>query len=523
MAMRRWRWTLLAAALLAPSLLPTGEARAKTLTAVLEAEVVTLDPYFTGAYITRTFGYAVFDTLFAPDSKGEFRPQMVGDWKVSDDKLTWDFTLREGLRFHDGTPVTGADVVASLRRWASRSALGGRLRAVTASLEPTGERGFRLVLKEPYGLVLDTLGTTSSPAPFIMPARLAATPGTTQLTEIVGSGPFIYSKADHRPGDHMLLRRNPGYVPRSELPDFLAGSHAAKVDALDIRVVPDGATAASALQQGEIDYMQYAPFDLLPVLAADSNLKIIDFTGPHMFTGHYRLNTAAKPFDDPAIRRVLLQLVDQREVLAGLGLDKRYSQNCDAFFICGSPYETHVGTELLHEPSIEKAKAALQAAHYDGTPVVVMIANDLEAPRVASQILADRLKRAGFNVDAQVMDWATLLQRRTSRNGWSVYGVHALGLDLSSPLTNSVINFNCTEANTAGFICDRRLVPLFDAFARAPTRDAQREVAGRIQAIVYEQGLGIPFGQFAQPAAYRASLHGVIASAIPVFWNIEKD
>ncbi|MGY4802143.1 ABC transporter substrate-binding protein [Teichococcus aerofrigidensis] len=500
-----------------------GEARAETITAVLEAEIVTLDPHYIGAYITRTFGYMVFDTLFAPDSEGNTKPQMVQSWTVSDDQLTWDFTLRDGLAFHDGAPVTGEDAVASLKRWSTRSALGGRLMKVAASLEATGAKSFRLQLKEPYGLVLDTLGTTSSPTPFIMPARIAATtPGSTQVSEIMGSGPFVYSRADHRPGDRMLLRRNAAYVPRPEPADFLAGGHVVKADALDIRVVPDGATAAAALQQGDIDYMQYAPFDLLPAMEKDRRLKVLNFAGAHMFTGHYRINTASPPFNDPAIRRVLLRLVNQEEVVAGLGLDSRYGQSCAAFFICGSPYESAAGTAPLKDPSIEAAAAALKATNYDGTPVVVMAASDLEAPRVASTILADRLARAGFKVDLQMTDWATLLARRTNRQGWSVYGVHALGLDLASPLTNSVINFNCTSAATAGFMCDERMVPLFDAFARAPTREAQREVAGQIQSIVYEQGLGIPFGQFAQPAAYRAVLSGVIPSAIPLFWNIEK-
>ena len=169
-----WRRTLLAAVLAAPALGSAApEARAKTINAVLEAEIVTLDPHFIGAYITRTFGYMVFDTLFAPDGKGNIQPQMVGSWTVSDDRLTWDFTLRDGLKFHDGAPVTGEDAVASLKRWGSRSALGGRLLKVAASLEATGAKSFRLVLREPYGLVLDSLGTTSSPTPF-MPARIAA-------------------------------------------------------------------------------------------------------------------------------------------------------------------------------------------------------------------------------------------------------------------------------------------------------------------------------------------------------------
>ncbi|MCK8783160.1 ABC transporter substrate-binding protein [Roseomonas sp. NAR14] len=517
--MPRWLRIALLCLALAP---PPGAARAETvLRAVLEAEIVTLDPYFSPAYITRTFGYMVFDTLFAPDSRGDFQPQMVGSWAVSDDRLTWRFTLREGLRFHDGAPVTAADVVASLRRWSQRSALGGRLMAVTASLEAADAKTFVLTLREPYGLVIDTLGTTSSPTPFIMPERLARTPAMQAVPEIVGSGPFVYSRADHRTGDRMLLRRNAAYVPRSEPTDFLAGAKVVKVDALEIRVVPDGATAAAALQRGEVDYMQYAPFDLIPAQQRDRNLRVLGFTGPHMFIGHYRFNFVQKPFDDPAIRRVAQMVVDQQEVLDGLGLDRRFSEPCDSFFICGSPFATP-NPAAPTDHAIEAARAALRATGYRGEPVVVMAAQDLEAPRVAATIIADRLKRAGFNVDLQAVDWGTLLQRRASRSGWNLYAVHALGLDLQSPLTNSVINFTCQDSPGAGFGCDQRLPPLFAEFARAPTREAQRAVADRIQAVVTAQAMGVPFGQFAQPAAYRANLTGLIPSAIPIFWQVEK-
>lgn len=502
--------------------LVAGQAKAQTLRAVLEAEIVTLDPHYTGAYITRTFGYLAFDTLFSPDHTGAMKPQMVDHFTTSPDGLTWTFTLRDGLAFHDGSPVTSNDVIASLKRWSTRNALGGRLMGVTSSLTSVDDKTFVLTLREPYGLVIDTLGTASSPGPFIMPARIAATPGATQVSEIVGSGPFVYSRADHKPGDHMLLRRNAAYKPRPEPVDFLSGGKVAKLDAVDVRVVPDASTAAAALSASELDYMQYAPFDYLPQMEKDKKLTVLNFTGDNMFTGHYRLNTAAPPFNDPAIRRVLLRLVDQKEVMAGLGLSEKYSRTCAAFFICGSPNETDVGTEPLRDPSIEAAAAELKKTAYAGQPVIVLQANDLEAPRVSSEILADRLKRAGFKVDLQAMDWASLLARRTQRQGWSVYGVHALGLDLASPLTNSVINFNCTDALTAGFICEKAMVPLFDAFARAPTAEARREVAGQIQLIVYGQALAVPFGQFAQPAVYRANVSGFIPSAIPLFWNVEK-
>ena len=519
--MRSWmRMGVLAAALATGLAAP--RAGAQTLSAVLEAEIVTLDPHFTPAYITRTFGYMVFDTLFAMDREGRVKPQMVESWSSSPDGLTWNFTLREGLRWHDGQPVTAADCVASLKRWFGRSALGGRLGAATASIEATDARSFTLTLKQPYGLVLDTLGTTSSPGPFMLPERLANTPGTERIPEIIGSGPFVFRRADHRPGDRMTLRRNASYVPRPEPADGLAGGKVVKIETLEIRVIPDGATAAAALQSGEIDYMQYAPFDLLGQMERDRRLRVMSFQGLDQFTGHYRTNAASGPFADPAVRRVLLSLVDQGEVMAGMGLTDRYSRTCNAFFICGSPYESGVGTEAMRRPSIEAAREALKQTRYAGEPVIVLVASDLEAPKVSSEILADRLRRAGFTVDLQVMDWASVLARRSRRDGWSVFGVHALGVDLHNPLTNSIIGLNCTNATTGGFHCHERLTPLFAAFAAAPDLAARQKIAAEIQAIVYEQGIAVPWGQFAQPAAYRAVLRNLPVSAIPLFWSVEK-
>src|SRR4051812_36616274 len=124
------------AALAATSLVRPRDARAaKGLTVVLESEVTILDPHYITATITRTFGLHVFDMLFAMNEKGEIKPQMVDSFQTSGDRLTWTFALRDGLKFHDGSPVTAADCVASLKRWSVRDALGKMLMADTASLE----------------------------------------------------------------------------------------------------------------------------------------------------------------------------------------------------------------------------------------------------------------------------------------------------------------------------------------------------------------------------------------------------
>ena len=195
---------------LALALATAGHARAQTnIIAVLESEVVTLDPHFTTAYITRTFDYMVFDTLFSEDAEYKVHPQMVQDYTVSDDKLTWRFTLRDGLKWHDGGPVTAADCIASLKRWGPRDGMGRLLMAATDSMTADDPKSFTIHLKQPFPLMLDALGKPSSVVPFMIPERLARTPGDTKITEMDGSGPFIFRADLWRPGDTMVLDRNP--------------------------------------------------------------------------------------------------------------------------------------------------------------------------------------------------------------------------------------------------------------------------------------------------------------------------
>jgi peptide/nickel transport system substrate-binding protein len=512
--MIRQLWTMTAALLF----LWSGPAWAqKNLNAVLESEVVFLDPHSTTANITRTFGYLVYDTLFAMDSKGAIKPQMVRDWAASADKMTWTFTLRDGLRFHDGAPVTAADCVASLRRWGAKDGLGRMLMAATQSLEATGDKTFVLTLKEPFPLVLETLGKPNALVPFIMPARLANS--DQKLTDVDGSGPFVFQRDQWVTGDKMVLKRNPDYVARDEPPDFLAGGKHVKLDTLTLKVM-DNITGASALQAGEIDYLQYVPFDLIGQMESNRQLRVMSLGGLDMYQGNYRVNAASGPFSDPAVRRVLWKLVDQKSVLQAIGIPENYRlDNCPSFWMCGTKLETASGAEAAHY-SLDDARAALKQTNYKGEPVVVMELGNSPTQLNASLVLADALKRVGFVVDEQTMDWGTLLQRRAKKEGWSIFAVYSNGVDMSSPLTHFYASANCVDY--PGWSCDPRITPLLKAFAQAPGLDERHEIAAQIQTFDYESVPAVMWGQFTVPAAYRANLAGMIQSSFPIFWAIDK-
>src|SRR6202158_3503608 len=262
-------WVLALSAALTSQAMAAG----KTITAVMHSDLRVTDPIVTTAYITRDHGYMIYDTLLATDSSFKIQPQMA-DWKVSDDKLTYTFTLRDGLKWHDGAPVTAEDCVASLKRWGRSDNMGQKLMDFTASIEATDDKTITLKLKEPYGLVLESIGKPSSYTPFMMPKRMAETPAGQQIKEQIGSGPFKFVAAEFQPGVKAVYEKNKDYVPRKEPPNWTSGGKVVKVDRVEWITMADAQTAGNALQSGDIDFMEYSSFDILPVLAANKDLKV---------------------------------------------------------------------------------------------------------------------------------------------------------------------------------------------------------------------------------------------------------
>lgn len=510
------------AAGLAAPFVPWREGRAAIagaqLNVVLESEVVILDPHMTTAAITRTFGYHVFDTLFSMDSKGAIKPQMVESYTASPDGLKWAFILRDGLAFHDGAPVTAADCVASLQRWIPKDSLGRMLSAVLAGITADGPKNFSIALKEPFPLMLDVFGKPNAPVPFILPARIAQAAGDKRITEIVGSGPFTFVASEWQTGNSMKLARNAAYVPRKEKPDFLSGGKVVRIESVLLKVLPDDATATTALIKGEIDYMQYLPFDWVARLDKTPGVALMTLRGLDMFQGNFRLNHASGPFADPAVRRVLWKLVDQAETLQAVGVPDRFAlKDCNSFWMCDSALSTSAGAGIARF-SVAEAKAELARTKYAGEPVIIMeVANSIS--QTAGNVLAQHMKEAGFVVDEQLMDWGTVLARRAKRDGWSMFPVYSNGVDMVSPQNHFYVSNNCGDY--PGWSCDPAISTMLVDFAKANTQDERKAIAAKIQEAAYQLVPSVMWGQFSRPAGYRTRLKNLIQSSFPMFWEVE--
>ncbi|MGQ3031378.1 MAG: ABC transporter substrate-binding protein, partial [Ferrovibrionaceae bacterium] len=350
---------LAAGLLLSPAM---GHAQPSVLRVRPFGDLKAIDPIVNSDYMARNHGYMVYDTLFAMDETLAIKPQMVDSFQTSADGLTWTFVLRDGLKFHDGAPVTATDVVASLQRWGQRDGLGQQLVANTADLKATDERTIVLTLKNQWGLVLDALGKPSSNVPFIMPARIARLPATESLTDPVGSGPFIMKKDEWVPGSKVVYVRNPDYKPRADATSGMAGAKQAGVDRVEWLYMPDAQSALNALQAGEIDIFEEMPPDMLELVARNPKIRVQpqDTLATQVV---FRMNSLQPPFDNPKVRQAIRYMVDQSVFLAAYVDDPKLYKDCPSFYMCGSPYYTDAGWV---KQDLAKARALLKEAGYKG-------------------------------------------------------------------------------------------------------------------------------------------------------------
>jgi peptide/nickel transport system substrate-binding protein len=526
--MNRRVWSFRLAACVAASLLVAGSVLAQpanTLRVVPQVNLSLLDPIFSSAYVTRNHGYMIYDTLFGTDERGAIKPQMVDQWTVSPDKKSWTFKLRAGLAFHDGAPVTGEDVIASLKRWSTRDALGVVMARFVDRYEAVGGDGLRIVLKEPFGLMLEALGKPSSNVPFIMPARIAATPGNEQIKEHIGSGPFTFKADEFKYGDKAVYLRNAKYVPRKEQASGTTGAKVAKVDRVEWLMIRDPQTQLNALTVGEIDILEQPAAEQYASLRTLADVQLVDAT-PTGFMYTLRMNFIQPPFDNPLIRRAAMLALGQEQVLRTQIGTPGLFRFCRSIYACGTPLESANTGEFTGTANPQAARQLLEQAGYKGEPVLLMRPRDYPALAKAPLVVKQQLEQAGFKVNIPDMDWQTLLARRARKvsvaeGGWNAFVTFNAASDALMPVTMVMLNAT-GETGWFGWLDDPKLEELKMQFARSQTDADKRKSAEAAQLRSIESVTHVNLGQFFLPAAVRKGVTGILPAGANVYWNVAK-
>jgi peptide/nickel transport system substrate-binding protein len=517
-------------AVAAPGLVQAQQAPplSRTVRAVLHADLRVYDPIWTTANITSYHASMIYDTLFAQDSEFRPRPQMVERFARSDDQRTWTFVLREGLVFHDGTPVTAADCIASLRRWGVRDGFGQHLFARVTDTAIVDDRTFRIVTREPYNLMLEALAKIGPSCPYIMRRREAETDPGTQIRETIGSGPFTFNREQTQAGVRYVYDRNPAYRPRSEPMSFNSGGKVVKIDRAVWLNMPDETTALAALRNGEIDFYEVPPQDLVPELRQDRQLtvEVLNKTG-HI--GWLRMNHLHPPFDNVKARQALLHAMNQPDLMKAIFGDSPGAwRQCGAYFGCGTPMENDANTGWLTQgQNIARARELFREAGYDGRPVVVLHATDHWFANPAALLLGQWLRQAGLNVELAASDWGAVLTRRANRNppaqgGWNIFMTTTTALSLSDVVSST--GHVMTGLNGwFGWPTDAPLEAMRNEWAEAPDLAARQAIARRMQERARDVVPQAFLGNMLRSSVWRRNVTNVIAMPeIVPFWGMEK-
>ena len=515
-----------AALALAAPRLALGDAL-QVLNFVPYADLATIDPIWSSTYATRTGALAIYDTLYGSDAELRPHPQMVAGHVVEEEAKRWTLTLREGLVFHDGEKVTARDCVASLRRWGRRDAFGQQLMAATDELSAPDDRTILFRLKRPFPMLPEALGRASSLIPVIMPERLARTDPFTQLSEFVGSGPWRYLPAERVPGARAVFEKHAAYRPRLDgTPSQTAGPRIAHLDRIVFNVMPDPASAAAALQAGEVDWVEQPLIDLLPRLrrSRDIAIEVKDRTG---YIGHLRFNHLHPPFDNPEIRRVVLAAMNQQDCMAAVvGSEESLANSHVGAFAPISPYASDAGVPPRGPRDIPALRKRLEAAGYKGERVVML--GGMDVPRIAAicEVSRDTMTRLGMTVEFVAADWGTVTARINNREpvergGWSAYCIYTGGIDAMSPAMHGMLRGNGTNGGPFGWPTSPRMEALRARFFTETDPAAMKTIAREMQETCFAEAIYVPLGQFIQPAAYRRRLTGM-ADGVPVFTGLRK-
>jgi peptide/nickel transport system substrate-binding protein len=430
--------------------------------------------------------------------------------------------------FHDGQPVTTEDVIASLKRWGAKDQAGKALMGYVTAMEVVDDKTFKMILSEPYGMVLDTLGKTGTMVPVIMRAEDAATDPNEQITEAIGSGPFKMLKDEWVPGSKTVYVKNEDYVPRDGTPSGFAGGKMAKVDRVELVWIPDPQTAMQALIAGEIDLLEQPAVDFLPILESSPGVKIMRTGAIDSHWGTLRLNHLHPPFDKPEARQAMYHLVNQEDFMRSVVGNPDYYRVCYSYITCGTPLSTDVGSEMIADYDPSKVLPLLKEAGYNGEPITVLAATDHPTITPATQVFLNAMREAGLNVDAQSLDWGSVVARRAKREapadgGWNIFLTTSSGTSAANPVINTWLGAGCEKANV-GWPCDAELEDLRTEMAFARTVEERKVLAEKIQRRAAQVVPYIIWGQWTQPIAYRADMiDGIVpVTGLTVLWNIEK-
>jgi peptide/nickel transport system substrate-binding protein len=501
----------LAALLVAASAAPLtayAQAPKSALNLAMVGEPQTLDPMASTADLVATIMQHVYEPLYTFDGKWNVVPMLAESMPtISKDGLRYAIALRKGVQLHSGRELVAEDVVASLKRWMETAPRGKAVGKEVAELNAKGTHAVEIVLKNPYAPLLPQLALPSGMAA-IMAREAIATP----LKDFVGTGPYRFK--ERRPDQYVLLSRFEQYAARKEPANGYGGAREAAVDELRFIPVPNANTRVEGALAGQFHFADLLPIESLTRLEKSGG-KTVPVMTPSFGFPYLVLNTKEGVMSALPLRRAVQTAIGQGEMLAAGFGDTRFFIPEGNHFPKGTPFYSDAGAADYNERNPAKAKQLAAQAGYKGEPIRVLTSRQYDFHYNMALIMAEQLKRAGFKVDLNVVDWATLVQRRNDPKLWDIYVTH------SGQFPEPMLSPPQLGEGAPGWWSSPAKQAALAAFNQETNPARRATLWGQVQKVVYTEVPYINVGKFNGLAARSPALQGYVPSAWPFFWNVK--
>jgi peptide/nickel transport system substrate-binding protein len=477
--------------------------------AAMIGEPPTLDLHTTTAVIVQQITWHVFEGLYTYDKSYNPIPLLVDSHAVTDKGRTYTFKLRRGVKFHNGKELTSADVVASLKRWGRLATPGKQFWRNVEGLEAKDPLTVALYLKEPSAVLFMGLARPNNGA-VIYPREIAEAAGDNPVKEYVGTGPYRF--VEHKPDRHVKLARFKDYVARTDAPDGFGGKRTAYLDELLFVPVPDVAVRLAGVETGEyhiglqIQQDQYDRVKTLPGVVAG----IIKPEGWSTAV----LNHKQGLMTDKRVRQAFQAALDLEPIMAaGFGNKAFYRLDPALSFPEQPQWHSKVAGELYNQKNPGKARKLLQDLGYTGQPVRWITTKEYQWMYKNALVAKQQLEAVGFKIDLQVVDWATLVQRRAKPEVWDVFST---GITFNPEPAFAT----ATICNWPGWWCHEDKEQWMEAMARESDPRKRRAMWEKVQTIFYEDVGRVKFGDFFGLTAIRKEVQGYRPTNEMNLWNV---
>jgi peptide/nickel transport system substrate-binding protein len=476
------------------------------LNLAMVAEPPTLDIQSTPADLVCIIMQHVYEPLFTFDAKASLVPMLAESMpKISADGKLYSITLRKGVKLHSGRDLDAEDVVGSLKRWMEVSPRGKSVAAQVDSITAKGPLQVDIAMKNPYAPLLAQLAMASGMAGIMAKETLAQ-----PLREYVGTGPYRFK--ERRPDQYVLLTRFDGYAARTEAPSGYGGKRAAVVEELRFVPVPNANTRVEGALAGQFHYADLLPIEALARLEKAKD-KVVPIMTPSFGFPYLVFNTKEGSMAQKAVRKAAQTALGQGEMLAAGFGDTRFFIAEGNHFPKGTPFYSAAGTELYNERDAKKAKAQADQAGYKGEPVRILTSRQYDFHYNMALIMAEQLKRAGFKAELNVVEWATLLQRRADPKLWDIYITH------SGQFPEPMLSPPQLGDGAPGWWSSPAKQEALAALNQEPNPAKRGPLWAKVQQVVYDEVPYVNVGKFASLSARAPSLQNYTPHTYPFFWN----